>query len=151
MSFKDLAKQINATYHGSDKPVTSISIESRTVQPKQWFAAIKGPNYDGHDFIPDAIKKGAEGLIVNSYQKTFKNTPQIIVKDTTLGIGQLAKAWREKFDIPIIGITGSTGKTSTKEMLLSILKQRFNVHATYGNYNNEYGLPISIMQLKPEH
>ena len=151
MSFKDLAKQINATYHGSDKPVTSISIESRTVQPKQWFAAIKGPNYDGHDFIPDAIKKGAEGLIVSSYQKKFKNIPQIIVKDTTLGIGQLAKAWREKFDIPVIGITGSTGKTSTKEMLLSILKQRFNVHATDGNYNNEYGLPISIMQLKPEH
>lgn len=151
MSFKDLATQINATYHGADKPVTSISIESRTIQPKQWFAAIKGPNYDGHDFIPDAINKGAEGLIVGSHQEKFKNIPQIVVKDTTYGIGQLAKAWREKFDIPVIGITGSTGKTSTKEMLVNILKKRFNVHASYGNYNNQYGLPLSIMQLKPEH
>jgi UDP-N-acetylmuramoyl-tripeptide--D-alanyl-D-alanine ligase len=150
-SFKDLAQQINATYKGDNKSVKSIGINSRTIKPDQWFAAIKGPNFDGHDFILDAINKGAEGLIVSSYQNKFENIPQIVVENTTLGLGQLAKAWRESFNIPVIGITGSTGKTSIKEMLLSILKQRFNVIATPGNYNNEYGLPLSIMQLKPEH
>ena len=150
-SFKDIAKQINASYKGDEQPVTSISIDSRTIQPKQWFAAIKGPNFDGHEFIKDAIKNGAAGLIVSSYQDKFKKLPQIVTKDTTLALGEIAKAWRENFDIPVIGITGSTGKTSTKEMLFSILKQRFNVLATVGNYNNEYGLPLSIMRLKPEH
>lgn len=157
-TYQDLAKQINAEFRNSkskknnpDLTVTPISIDSRTIKQKQWFAAIKGPNFDGHDFIKEAIKNNASGLIVNKFQEKYPDIPQIIYPDTTKALGLIAKKWREQFDIPVIGITGSSGKTSTKDMLANILKQRFNILATDGNKNNEYGVPLTIMRLTPEH
>ena len=143
-TYQDLSNKINAEFYSPNNLteknilVKPISIDSRTINPGEWFAAIIGPKYDGHQFIDEAVKAKAAGLITNQFQKKHKNIPQIIVKDTTKAIGMIAKAWREQFNIPVIGITGSSGKTSTKEMLVSILKQRFNILATNGNQNNEY-------------
>lgn len=151
LSFKDIANQIEAQHHGKDSPVTSVSIDSRTITKGEWFAAITGPNFDGHNFITQAVNKGAAGLILNQYQPKFKHIPQIIYPDTTKALGLIAKRWRQEFKIPVIGITGSCGKTTTKLMLESILKNKFNTLTSPKNYNNEYGLPLTLMQLTDKH
>jgi UDP-N-acetylmuramoyl-tripeptide--D-alanyl-D-alanine ligase len=148
LSLRQLAQRIGAEYIGDDLPFSGASIDSRTLQPGQIYVAIRREK-DGHDFIADALQKGAAAVLVD--HDCHLAVPQIIVPDTLKALGQLAHVWREQFHLPIIALTGSCGKTTTKEMIASILRESGPVLATQGNLNNAYGLPITLLQLTPRH
>jgi len=143
------------------KAITGFSIDSRTLHDGLFFVAIKGENFDGHDFIKSAVEKGASGLIINESQKgclieidveKLSNILVILVPDTFKALCDLAKAWREKFDIPIVGITGSVGKTTTKQMLGHILNcADINCLISFKNQNTLIGLALNILKLTDLH
>ncbi len=147
-SIKQLAQKIDATYIGEDKPFSGIHFDSRQIKPGDIFVAIVAER-DGHEFIASAMQNGAAAVLVD--HKIAADIPQIIVKDTTKGLGQLAKVWKSQFDLPVIGLTGSCGKTTTKEMLASVFKQMGKVAYTQGNFNNALGVPLTLFQLRQEH
>lgn len=128
--------------------IKGISIDSRTIKPNEAFIAIKGNNFNGHDFIKEAIKKGAKvivhnrGLRINNESVTF-----IEVEDTIRSLGDIAKYRREQFDIPVIAVTGSNGKTTIKEMITWVLSKKFKVLKNIGTKNNQIGLPITLLGL----
>lgn len=127
--------------------ITGISIDSRKIEKGQLFIPIVGERFDGHDFISDVYNKGAAITLVSNVDKLLKNQPAIIVFDTKKALIDLAKYYRNSFDIPIIAITGSVGKTSCKEMVASVLSTKYKVHKTKGNFNNDIGLPLSILDM----
>jgi UDP-N-acetylmuramoyl-tripeptide--D-alanyl-D-alanine ligase len=133
-----------------DVQVLGIATDSREVQKGDLYIAIPGERVDGHSFLKQVFDKGANAALVSdSLEKTFGN--QILVKNTVDAIGEVSTLWRDQFDFPIIGITGSNGKTSTKELLKHILSAKFDVHATEGNYNTSIGLPLTLLQLTSFH
>lgn len=131
-----------------------ISIDTRTLQPGNLFIAIAGEHNNGHDFIEEARQKGAAAAIVSRQLPT--ELPQLVVNDTTAALGQLGAAWRRQFDIPIIAVTGSNGKTTLKNMIAAILVaacqgKSTHVLATKGTLNNQWGLPLTLAGLNAEH
>jgi len=137
---------------GRDASIRGISVDSRTISPQEAFIAIKGANFNGHDFIAEAINKGARAIIAQSSklkaQSSKKNKiPFILVKDTTMALGDIARFQREKFDIPVIAVTGSSGKTTTKDMIAWVLSRRFKVLKNIGTQNNHIGLPLTLLNL----
>ncbi|MDF2529394.1 MAG: murF [Gammaproteobacteria bacterium] len=149
MSLGQLSKAIGAEYYGKDIPMTGVSIDSRSLKPGEMFVAVKGEHMDGHQYAEQAIKAGASALMTD--HRLDLGVPEIVVKDTLLGLGQLANTWRKQFNIPVIGLTGSYGKTSTKELIAAILSQIAPTLATVGNLNNAYGVPLTLLRLRPEH
>jgi UDP-N-acetylmuramoyl-tripeptide--D-alanyl-D-alanine ligase len=156
LTIEDLFNIPTAVIYNPDsyKNVTSVSIDSRAIKRNSLFVAIKGDKFDGHNFIKDAIKKGATAIVIN--EKNYKkynsiDLPLVTVKDTTLALGDLAKAWRKKMRTKIIGITGSAGKTTTKEMLAVLLKEKYNVNKTIGNNNNHIGVPLTLFNTNNKH
>lgn len=140
--------------------VSGISIDSRTIKPNELFVAIKGEHFNGHSFITQARRSGAGAILFsNTRYVTRKLTckwltpsvPMIKVKDTVCALGDLAHYHRARFKIPIIAITGSNGKTTTKEMLSSILSRRFNVLRNPGTQNNHIGVPLALLNLRTRH
>lgn len=125
------------------------SIDSRSLRPGQVFVAIQGDRFDGHDHLAQAKAKGASAAVVA--KPVAIDLPLFQVKDTRLALGEMAKRHRQRFDLPIIALTGSCGKTSLKEMLATILKQQHHVLATQGNYNNDIGVPLTLLQLNAKH
>ena len=113
------------------------------------FVAVRGDNYDGNDFVADAHARGAAGALVT--RRAEIELPQVKVKDTRLAFGQIARAWRDNFGIPVVAVTGSNGKTTVKELIASILSCRRNVCVTEGNLNNDLGVPLTLMRLADEH
>ncbi|MCX7122388.1 MAG: UDP-N-acetylmuramoyl-tripeptide--D-alanyl-D-alanine ligase [Gammaproteobacteria bacterium] len=148
LSLKQLAQRIGAEYIGEDLSFHGVSIDSRTLESGQIYVAIRREK-DGHEFIADAIEKGASAVLVDHLCEL--TIPQIIVKDTLKALGDMAHVWRAQFHIPIIALTGSCGKTTTKEMIASILRESGPTLATQGNFNNAYGLPLTLLQLTPRH
>ncbi|MDM8565059.1 UDP-N-acetylmuramoyl-tripeptide--D-alanyl-D-alanine ligase [Candidatus Halobeggiatoa sp. HSG11] len=144
----EIAPALNATLNGADIKFTSCSIDTRQLQPGAIYIALAGENFDGHDFVQQAQDKGAVAAIISHDVKT--NLPTLRVHDTRKALGKLAYLWRQRFDLPIIAITGSNGKTTTKEMLKAILSQH-SVLATKGNLNNEIGVPLTLFNLNSEH
>ena len=132
------------------KPVRGIVTDSREVRPGDLYIAISGDRVDGHTFIKDVFEKGAVCALVNS---EIENADEQLIKvnNTVSTIGKMAKAWRNQFDIPVMGITGSNGKTSTKELLKHMLSAQFNIHATEGNFNTSIGLPLTLLRLTKEN
>lgn len=128
--------------------VTGVEIDSRRVKAGDLFVAIPGEKVDGHKFIPDVLKKGAYAL---SQQSLDVDGAYILVEDTVTAMKHLARFYRNTLDIKVVGITGSVGKTSTKEMIASVLGTKFRVHKTQGNFNNGIGLPLTIFQIEKEH
>lgn len=128
--------------------VTGVEIDSRRVKAGDLFVAIPGEKVDGHKFIPDVLKKGAYAL---SRQSLDVDGAYILVEDTVTAMKRLARFYRNTLDIKVVGITGSVGKTSTKEMIASVLGTKFRVHKTQGNFNNGIGLPLTIFQIEKEH
>jgi UDP-N-acetylmuramoyl-tripeptide--D-alanyl-D-alanine ligase len=128
--------------------VTGISTDSRTVKSGELFIPLTGENFDGHDYIIGAIEKGAVAFLSSrDIGAEFDGFPAVKVEDTLKAYHKIAHNYRKKFQIPIIAITGSNGKTTTKDILYHILSKKFKVLATEKNYNNEFGLPLTIMKL----
>jgi UDP-N-acetylmuramoyl-tripeptide--D-alanyl-D-alanine ligase len=138
----------------SYKPVSLVTIDSRNIQSNALFVAIKGKKFDGHIFINEVLKKGAKAVVINksSLNKIGNlNIPVITVPDTTIALGNIAAIWRKKLNAKIIAITGSAGKTSTKEILVQLLSEKFNVNKTLGNNNNHIGVPLTILSTNSKH
>ena len=131
--------------------VSGISTDTRTLKPGEAFLALSGANFDGHNFASLAIEKGASALITSRSLDITPTIPQLIVADTLRAYQQIAHWWREQFQIPIIAVTGSVGKTTTKELIAGILETEGKVHKTLANYNNEIGVPKTLLALTPEH
>ena len=131
--------------------IDSVSINSREVKNGALFVPIKGENVDGHKFIENAFAAGAVATLTSAHDSVESDKIYIKVKDTKVALQQLAAYYRRKFNIPVVGITGSVGKTSTKEMISSALSAKFNVHKTAGNLNGQIGLPLTIFGLEPCH
>ena len=133
-----------------DLEVLGITTDSREVQKGDLYIAITGERVDGHSFLQEVFDKGANAALVSkSLENIYGN--QILVKNTVDAIGKVSILWRNQFDFPIIGITGSNGKTSTKELLKHILSAKFDIHATEGNYNTSISLPLTLLQLTSFH
>jgi UDP-N-acetylmuramoyl-tripeptide--D-alanyl-D-alanine ligase len=137
--------------------IKGVSIDSRTLKEGELFIAIRGDRYDGHDFVPDALRKGAWGALVEqsaleSKYATMGGLRNVIpVEDTLFSLQEMSLIHRKKFSIPVIGITGSNGKTTTKEMLASILLQKGPVLKNEGNLNNHIGVPLTLMKMDSHH
>lgn len=130
----------------------AVSTDSRSVRAGELFVALKGERYDGHDFVAEAIRRGAAAAIVSKPVAAAAGAAVLIeVHDTLEAMGRIAAAHRSRFALPVIAITGSVGKTTTKEMTAQILSQRFKVLKTEENYNNEIGVPLAALQLEPSH
>jgi UDP-N-acetylmuramoyl-tripeptide--D-alanyl-D-alanine ligase len=134
--------------------VNAISSDTRSLQAGDCFVALPGENHDGHDFIPAAMAKGAAALLLSKGVTGPIFPPDIAlvkVPDTLFALGELARFHRERFPIPLVGVTGSNGKTSTKEMIASILGIERTVHKNAGNFNNLIGVPLTLLLLQPHH
>lgn len=125
----------------------NVTIDSRSVKQGELFVAIKGERFDGHDFIEQAIQAGAKGVIVERELQTAGEVAVVMVDNTLTALGSIARANRSKLNIPVIGITGSNGKTTTKDLTAVILEQQFEVVKTEGNFNNEIGLPLTLLKI----
>jgi UDP-N-acetylmuramoyl-tripeptide--D-alanyl-D-alanine ligase len=132
-----------------DLIVSGVSTDTRTISNGDVFLALKGPNFDGHKFIETAKDKGAIGLIVSEHVET--SLPYILVEDTKLALGALGAAVKAEVAPKTVGITGSSGKTTVKEMVAAILSRRGKVLATKGNFNNDLGVPMTLLRLEREH
>ena len=139
-----------ATGKSISEEINGIATDSREVQEGDLYIAIKGEKVDGSDFLGQVFENGASYAMVSKKQ-TYTKGEQIEVGDTVKTIGKIATEWRLQFSIPVIGITGTNGKTSTKELLKHILSSKFDVHATEGNYNTSIGLPLTLLQLTKFH
>lgn len=132
-----------------------VTTDTRKVEEGMLFVALKGEKFDGHDFIAQAAQKGAIGAIVNKdYDVSLLEDVDIdvlAVEDTLKAYQDLAKFWRSKFSIPVIGITGSNGKTTTKDLTAAVLSGKWNVLKTQANFNNEIGLPMTLLQINKTH
>jgi UDP-N-acetylmuramoyl-tripeptide--D-alanyl-D-alanine ligase len=130
---------------------SGVSIDSRTLRPGELFVAIAGPRFDGHDFLGAAAAAGAWGALVHRDVSVPAGLGLVRVADTTVALGELARHVRRAVDLPVVAITGSAGKTTTKELLAALLATRGPVLKTEGNLNNQYGLPLNLLRLRPEH
>jgi UDP-N-acetylmuramoyl-tripeptide--D-alanyl-D-alanine ligase len=145
MSLAILAEVLQAPLIGRDALFTGVSTDTRTLNRGDLFVAIQGPRYDGHTFLAEAIRAGASGALL---ARTLDTTlPHVRVDDTRLALGRMAAFWRAQFDIPVIAVTGSNGKTTVKEMIAAILARKGPVCATRGNLNNDIGLPLTLCRL----
>ena len=165
---------LNAQFVGPDVEFTAVSTDSRKIQAGDLFIALRGENFDGYAYVAQSLQSGAVAAMVNqdSYQDPGckmqdsagpdarspvlnSESPLLLVADTRLALGQLAAYWRAQFDIPLVAITGSNGKTTVKEMLAAILRastgSEASVLATQGNFNNDIGMPLTLLQLREQH
>jgi UDP-N-acetylmuramoyl-tripeptide--D-alanyl-D-alanine ligase len=159
LNIEDIFNIPSAVIYNPDmlKSIYHVSIDSRNIKKNTLFIAIKGERFDGHDFIDEVVKKGTSAVLIS--EKNFKkikdldipDIPVITVKDTTIALGEVAKLWRSKLKTKIIGITGSAGKTTTKEILATLLSEKFKVNKTFANNNNHIGVPLTILSTKEKH
>lgn len=149
MRLGQAAQAVNGTVHGENIEFIGAHNDTRVLQPGNLYIAIKGEQFDGHDFLDKAQAAGAIAALVSRH--IDHPLPQIVVTDTQLAMGQLAKYWRQQFKIPFVGITGSVGKTTTRQMIGAIVSERGNTLISEGNKNNQFGVPLTLFRLGPEH
>ena len=145
----EFAQQVAGRLEGEDRSFVGVSTDSRTIQSGQLYVALRGPNFDGHAFVADAAAAGAAGAVVEAVVEA--PLAQIVVADTRAALGTFAAAWRRRFNIDTVAVTGSNGKTSVKEMMAAILRMRGETLATRGNYNNDLGVPLTLLRLNRQH
>ncbi|MFA6229627.1 MAG: UDP-N-acetylmuramoyl-tripeptide--D-alanyl-D-alanine ligase [Rhodanobacter sp.] len=145
MSTNTIAIWTHGRLVGADVEITGVSIDTRRVQPGDLFVAIKGERVDGHDYLAEAAAQGAVAALVT--RQIDSALPQIVVNDSTLALGDLASAVRAQRNLHVVGITGSNGKTTVKTLTASILSQHGRTHVSAGNYNNELGVPLSLLAM----
>ncbi len=144
-----LAKTLGISYQGSNCTLSNINTDTRTLCAGEVFLALQGPNFDGHNFIDVAERQGAVAVIVAHPVET--HLPQLVVADTRIALGQIGAAVKAFVAPKTIAITGSVGKTTVKEMCAAILAQKGPVLATKGNFNNDIGVPLTLLRLEPQH
>ena len=149
-TLREIAAACSGKYRGDeallDTAITSVERDSREIKGGSLFLAIKGGRVDGHDFIEKCFDSGAVCAICEAVPEN-PSKPCILVPSTLDAVKKIGRAYREKFDIPIVGVSGSVGKTSTKEMLYAVLSQKYRTHKTQGNLNNELGVPLTLLQM----
>ena len=150
LKLSELTDALNGRLLMADATFDGVSIDSRAIKPGQLFIALTGPRFDGHDYLNDVANLGAAGALVER-EVADCALPQLLVKDARQALGQLGAMNRAAFTHPVAAITGSSGKTTVKEMLASILRTRGSVLATRGNLNNDLGVPLTLLELAPEH
>jgi UDP-N-acetylmuramoyl-tripeptide--D-alanyl-D-alanine ligase len=143
------ARDCGGVLRGEDRPFTGVSIDTRTLRGGELFVALRGPRFDGAQFLAAALERGAAGVVLEREQPLA--AAQIVVSDTLQALQRAAQARRAALPIPVIGVAGSNGKTTTKEMTAAILGQRGECLATRGNLNNHIGVPLTLLRLEPEH
>lgn len=129
--------------------ISGVSIDSRTIKKGEIFFALKGERFDGHDFLQEAIDKGAKAAVVSKKKKITTKVAIISVAHTLTALQELAQSYRRRFNPVVVGVTGSNGKTTTKDMLKALLSSKYRVTATVGNYNNIVGLPLTLFEISP--
>lgn len=144
------AQPCNLTATALACSTNAIQTDTRILQPQEVFVALRGDKFDGHEFVSTAIAKGAVAAIVD-FQYQNSDLPVLQVQDTLVAYQKIARWWRDQFQIPVIAVTGSVGKTTTKELIAAVLATQGKVHKTYANYNNEIGVPKTLLELSPEH
>jgi len=149
MRLSQLVPLLGAELAGEDLSFSAVSTDTRTLQAGDLFIALQGPNFDAHDFIAAAAAHGACAALVQ--RRVESSLPQLVVEDTRLALGRLAAAWRLRFHIPVVAVTGSNGKTTVKEMVAAILSGRGRGLVTRGNLNNDIGMPLTLLGLQPVH
>ena len=149
LHLNDIKDVLGAQLIGSPVAFIGCSTDTRRLHPGSMFVALRGENFDGHDFVMTAQEQGAVALLIE--KPVDCHLPKLLVHDTRKALKTLASFWRQQFDLPVIAITGSNGKTTTKEMVRSILAQQGEVLANQGNYNNEIGVPLTLFQLGKQH
>ena len=155
LTLGDIATLLNTRCGVPGRVVTGYSIDSRSIGPGQLFFAIRGPRFDGHQFIAQAIERKAAGAVVENaffHQASPSLAPTLLPVQSPLeALQHLGRCVRRKWGRPLVAVTGSTGKSTTKEMIATLLGRRFSVHKSAGNLNNHYGLPLTLLGLEPEH
>lgn len=149
MQAQQLAQLVDGELYGNDVEVNNVSIDTRTLQAGDSYIAIIGEYHDGHKFIPQAIAAGA--VCVITQHSLTEEIPYILVKDTLLAFQQIAAYHRQQMNVKTIAVTGSCGKTTTRALLASIFSQAGPTHASKGSFNNHLGVPLTLLELKPEH
>ncbi|MEH1806587.1 UDP-N-acetylmuramoyl-tripeptide--D-alanyl-D-alanine ligase [Nostoc sp.] len=145
-----LAHSVNLSENALTQVTSGIQTDSRNLKLGEVFVAFRGDKFDGHEFVPTAIAKGAIAAIVD-FEYENPGFPVLKVKDTLKAYQTIGRWWRDRFNIPVIGVTGSVGKTTTKELIAAVLGTKGRVHKTYGNYNNEIGVPKTLLELGAEN
>ncbi|MFC5458472.1 UDP-N-acetylmuramoyl-tripeptide--D-alanyl-D-alanine ligase [Massilia niabensis] len=152
-SLEQVAASIAGASVTADAAFDSVSTDSRTANAGALFVALRGETFDAHDFLPQVAANGAAAVVAERLPEGW-TLPAILVPDTLVALGQIANGWRRQYDIPLIGVTGSNGKTTVKEMIASILAAAVGADArlaTQGNLNNEIGVPLTLMRLEASH
>ena len=149
LMLSDVQSRVEGDLLGEDVQLDSFSIDTRTMQPDDLYIAIEGDQFDGHDYCGDAERKGACGLLV--HKEVDSDLPQLKVENTRTALGLLGKMWAEQFQLPTVAITGSNGKTTVKEMVAAMLSQLGPTLATEGNFNNDIGVPLTLLRLRAHH
>lgn len=148
-----VAESVSGTLIGADSSFDSVSTDTRSLARGQLFFALRGERFDAATFIAEAERRGAAGAVVERHQAV--DLPQVEVADTQIALGALARTWRARFDVPVVAVTGSNGKTTVKEMIAAVLRHHFggadSTLATTGNLNNEIGLPLTVLRMRAAH
>lgn len=149
MSLSLAADVLKSQFSGRDLEFNGVGTDTRSLVNGDLFFALRGPNFDGHLFLAEALGAGAAGAVVSRDIDT--ELPVIHVDDTRIALGSLASFWRQQFDFPVIAVTGSNGKTTVKNMIASIMSQSAKGWATAGNLNNDIGVPLTLLSLRQQH
>lgn len=149
MLLSEVTALFNIEAPKKDVTIKAVSTDTRSIGSGDLFVALKGENFDGNEYVDKAIENGAVAAIVD--RDVDAEITTIKVDDTRLALGQLAAYWRKQLDLKVIGLTGSNGKTTVKEMIACILSEVGSVTSTVGNFNNDIGLPLTLLKMKPEH
>ena len=149
LTLSEIASALQGELLGNDLRVSGVGIDTRTLKEGDLYIAVKGQQFDGHDFVENARLAGACAILVS--RETDCSLPQILVSDTRLALAELAGYWRRKLPVKIAGVTGSNGKTSVKEMIAAIFETQGNTLFTQGNLNNDIGVPLTLLRLNENH
>ena len=148
-TLKKAAASMQGVLHGENVSFRGVSTDTRTLAGGELFVALQGPSFDGSEFLDIAEERNAVAAVLPKRVET--TLPNISVANTRIALGRLAASWRQKMSASVVGITGSNGKTTLKELIASCLSQAANTMATQGNLNNDIGLPLTLLKLGPEH
>jgi len=149
MMLQSAAQYTSGTQIGDDVSILAVTTDSRTAQAGDLFVALRGDRFDGHNYVESARQKGVAGALVERYVEAA--LPQVVVDDTGDALCDLAAGFRRQFDIPLVAVTGSNGKTTVKELLGTVLSSHGSTLISKGNFNNEIGLPLSLLRLRNDH